>query len=477
VEAVAASRERGHRPCIAVPRIPCRLSSSWQSRSLPGEVGRPLSGPPFTGRSQYLILVSSSVRPDLDPTLPALPLAFDLEALSSLFEEELRQQAGGERIAVGGCTRADTRYQPGVRCVTAYELTGCGPDGTDVRTFGVLDVRSSGATHRVFPDDPDLPALKSAASSEVMRERLAGLSNDLAGLGEVDACEITPIKYKPGQRCVLRYDLRSRRKHVTLFGKLVVRGGEQLFATLAALRDARKATPAMPRVARPLFYWPDLELVVQSSVTAPTLTSRALDASSSMEVGIPWMRSAGSGLAALHRGMTATGPRRTLDDETRELDDYAALFAQLAPRLEHRFQEAVTAIHAYAVARREPPPVASHGALRTDQFLVHRDHGLVLMDLDGFCWANPARDLGNLLAYLDWRAIRKPEDAALIDAAGQAFLDGYAALASMPLSSELAAFRAGSMLKIAGRRFQSLGFEEWELVPKLLEAARVTLPA
>jgi Ser/Thr protein kinase RdoA (MazF antagonist) len=120
--------------------------------------------------------------------------------------------------------------------------------------------------------------------------------------------------------------------------------------------------------------------------------------------------------------------------------------------------------------------VASHGALRTDQFLIDgRD--LVLIDLDSYCWATPGRDMGNLLAYLDWRAIRRPEDATLVDEARHAFLEGYAAVAPLPDSPWLAAFRAGSMLKIAGRRLRSLSFEEWELLSKLLDAARATLPA
>jgi hypothetical protein len=189
------------------------------------------------------------------------------------------------------------------------------------------------------------------------------------------------------------------------------------------------------------------------------------------------MRSAGSGLAALHRMSLASGPRRTLLDDARDLQAYGRLFTQLAPRLERRFHDAIAAISRYALANREPALVASHGALRADQLLVDRDDDLVLMDLDGFCWATPARDLGNLFAYLEWRAIRKPEDAALIDQAQRAFLEGYAEAGPLPDSSWLAVFRAGSMLKIAGRRFRSLDLEEWELVPKLLDAAWEALPA
>jgi hypothetical protein len=362
-----------------------------------------------------------------------------------------------------------------MRCVAAYELSGRDPSGASIRTFGVLDVDPSGADHRLFPDDPQLPALRPAADSATMHERLGGLTSDVTGLREVDACQITPVRYKPGQRCVLRYDLRSGGERSALFGKLVAGGAGKLVTTLAALHDSRERAPAIPRVLRPLFYWSDLELIIQAAVSARDLTARALDPSAPAEVGWGWMRSAGSGLAALHRDVTADAPRRTLQDDVRELQDYEALFDRLAPHLTRVFDDTLTAIRQHAVATAEPTPVASHGALRTDQFLVDDGRGLVLMDLDGFCRATPARDIGNLLAYLDWRAIRRPEDAALLDGAGRAFLEGYGTIAPAPGSPWLAVFCAAPMLKIAGRRFQSLTLEEWELVPQLLDAAGAKL--
>jgi hypothetical protein len=413
--------------------------------------------------------------PTLDPALPALPLAFDMEALSRRFQEQW-ERAGGRRAAVGGCRRIDTTYVPGERCVATYEIIGEGPGGTKSRTFGVLNVDSSGATPRLFPDDPELPALSSAANADVMHERIAALPADVTGIKVIDSCEITPVRYKPGERCVLRYDLRSRREHASLFGKLVAAGGDVLFATLTALHDAGETTPATPGVPRPLFFWRDLDLVLQSEVTATPLGARALDASSPQRVRTRWMRSAGGGLAAMHRMSLAGGPRRTLLDDARDLETYGTLFTQLAPRLGRLFRDAIVATSRYALANREPAPVASHGALRADQLLVDRDDNLVLMDLDGFCRATPARDIGNLFAYLEWRAIRRPEDAVLIDDARRAFLEGYEEASPRPDSSWLAVFTAGSMLKIAGRRFRSLNFEEWGLVPKLLDAASEALP-
>ena len=99
---------------------------------------------------------------------------------------------------------------------------------------------------------------------------------------------------------------------------------------------------------------------------------------------------------------------------------------------------------------------------------------LVMIDLDGFCWSNPARDVGNFLAYLRWKTIRQPQRAAMIDQAGRLFLEGYGA-ASVLDPAALAVYEAASMLKVAGRRYRSLTTKEWHLTPALIERAVETL--
>jgi len=98
-----------------------------------------------------------------------------------------------------------------------------------------------------------------------------------------------------------------------------------------------------------------------------------------------------------------------------------------------------------------------------------------MIDLDGFCWASPARDIGNYLAYLAWKRIRQPHAAELIERAGQLLREGYQALRELPDARWLAIYEAASMLKIAGRRFRSLTLKEWHLVPLLIDAAEAEL--
>jgi hypothetical protein len=96
--------------------------------------------------------------------------------------------------------------------------------------------------------------------------------------------------------------------------------------------------------------------------------------------------------------------------------------------------------------------------------------------MDSYGWADPARDVANLLAYLRWRAIRQPSSTHTVARVRAAFLEGYGEAAASPLDLDsVRVFEAASMLKIVGRRYRSLAADEWERLPALLDAALVQL--
>jgi hypothetical protein len=229
----------------------------------------------------------------------------------------------------------------------------------------------------------------------------------------------------------------------------------------------------MPAIARPLAYWPDVHLLVQSAVAGgDELNTRAFDPDEDRATRLGWFRDAGRHLAALHATVEVEGPRRTIQDDLNELGEYSDSVARLAPELADRFETMIATINTSAAALVEPAPVAGHGTFRTDQFMIENGR-LVLIDLDSFCWANRARDIGNFLAYLKWKAIRRPPQAAFIKSAGRALLDGYVKAGPRPDRHWLALYQATSMLKIVGRRYRGLNYKEWALTPRLLDAADV----
>jgi hypothetical protein len=401
---------------------------------------------------------------DFDPQLPALPLAFDLPAVARLFAEQWPRANDTRPIQITKCKPQDTKYQPGQRCVSTYALSVARSDAPDSPTIGVIEITPGGPAHRLYDDDPRLPWMALATDPGVMRERFGALLDT-----PIEDCSVTPVRYRPGVRCVFRYDLRSATGKQTIFGKLIGQGAEESMATIAALHAARAAFPAMPRVLPPLAYLPDLHLLLQAEVAGGAeLNDLAFDPSVDAATRERWLRDAGARLAGLH-GCDVAGPPRTMADDLDELREYIAPMSAVDPALAQRYTAAVERI-ASASAHGEPAPAASHGAFRTDQFMIENGE-LVMIDLDGFCWANPARDLGNVLAYLRWKAIRKPHDAAFIEHVGQVFLDGYRAAGRSIDQGWLARYTADSLLKIAGRRYRSLTAKEWHLVPRLVEAA------
>jgi hypothetical protein len=246
-------------------------------------------------------------------------------------------------------------------------------------------------------------------------------------------------------------------------------------ATVAALHDLSRRVPALPRIPAPVAYWQEVHLLVQPAVTGGAeLNTLAFDPAADMVTRDQWLRDAGARLAALQAYVTVAAPRRTIADDLAELREYVAPMTQAQPAPAARYVAVLGEVAARAAAQADGAAVAAHGAFRTDQFMI-QDGDLVMIDLDGFCWADPARDAGTFLAYLRWKAIRRPEQAAFIAHAGQIFLAGYQAAGGAADPARRALYEAASLLKIAGRRFRSLTVKEWPLVPQLLDTARAVL--
>lgn len=413
---------------------------------------------------------------DFDPQLPDLPLAFDLDAVAQLFAERWPdpQDAALAPPRVLSCRLQDVKYRPAARCVTVYELAVERPGGAPWRTIGVLEIGPQGPAHRIYHDDPRLPWLATARDPQAMRERFAALPGQDPGAPPVEACAVTPVRYKPGSRCVFRYDLRAGPAERTVFGKLLGAGVEDLLATITALHQASEDDPALPGIPRPLAAWPNLRMVIQPAVGGGAeLNALAFDPALEAGTRERWLRDAGARLAALHSVRGTPGPERSFAEDLDELREYQAPMAMVDAPIATRYEELLGRVARAGEDLSAPPLVASHGAFRTDQFLIEGDR-LVMIDLDGFCWADPARDLGNFLAYLDWKAIRNPQQAAFIERAGQIFLGGYADARPAPDQRWLAVYRAASLLKIAGRRYRSLTAKEWPLIPRLLDRAALS---
>ena len=187
------------------------------------------------------------------------------------------------------------------------------------------------------------------------------------------------------------------------------------------------------------------------------------------------LRAGGGLLSRLH---ALPGPRarhRSLVEDADELLKYLPAAERASPANASRLADGIDRVRSLAGQSGATTP--SHGAFRLDQVQVSAA-GPLLIDLDSYCWAEPARDIGNLLAYLRWSEIRRPHARPALAEVRAAFLSGYENEAVAPLDHDrVAAFEAASLLKIAGRRYRKLPWEDWDRAPQLIEDALARLGA
>src|SRR5439155_9342588 len=334
----------------------------------------------------------------IDRGLPQLAAAFDLPAVSRLYEERWpgRAEAG---LRVSARRVHDVEYQPSARCVVTHELTLKRGGGEPVETIGVIDVRPAGLGLRAFHEDPDLPWLADAADPVKVGRHL--WARELAPGCRV---RVIPLRYKPGSQCLLRFDLEAGSVPRALYGKVLAIDGYRLARTLSALR-AQGGGRTPPRVLQPLGYVSDLHMLLLPAVAGSEFHLLAFDTTVASEARLQWMRRAGTVLAGLHAAPVPAGPTRRIIDDAAYLARLFTPIARAAPSLALPFDEAIRRLE--SAAHEEPAAVPSHGSFRSDQLLIEGDEPLMI-DQDELCWANPARDVGNFLAYLRWKSIRQP---------------------------------------------------------------------
>jgi hypothetical protein len=274
---------------------------------------------------------------------------------------------------------------------------------------------------------------------------------------------------------VIRYTLQTPSGKEVFYGKSFSGHAERLMNALNDLHKSSEKNPDMPSISAPVAVWPEMEMILQTAVPdGVEFTQFIYDPAYEASVREDWIVKAGRALAVFHNNATAPSETKTVYDDLQDLREYTAIIAKVRPDLAVKYEEVIQLILTMVDHFKEPRPVASHGAMRTDQYILQGER-LAMIDLDSYCWANPARDLGNFLAYLCWKAIRQPEHAVFIERAGRAFLQGYLSVQGDIDERWLSVYQAASLLKIAGRRFRSLTYREWPLIIHPIKLAELFL--
>jgi hypothetical protein len=289
-----------------------------------------------------------------------------------------------------------------------------------------------------------------------------------------------PVRYKPGDRCVIRYRLvmlrpgprgaggdgQTDRAEVSVIGKLY-REQAQAVAADALLARLRKSS-TRDWCPAPLGRVDSLAVLLSQDLGDQRSDPPTRPGPDVIHPGNPHsagtIAAAGRALADLHASDTVelgTPLRRGTDEADKAVKRAQVLSAylpSLAAETTRISREVCDRLRSLHPARFVP----AHGSYKPSQLLV-RDGSVFLVDFDQFCQADPALDVGYFMAYLRPPGLfyDRPGSRDWFDTAAETFRNAYLAarlergastVDAASILSRSSVYEAALLLKIAARR-------------------------
>jgi thiamine kinase-like enzyme len=261
-----------------------------------------------------------------------------------------------------------------------------------------------GLGFQLWPFDPEFPHLVRLGDPAHVASMLAslGFANHLK-----QSPVVTPIRYRPGERHVLRYEFSSPEtapgEEQRLYAKLYSNAGDAAKALGIANRvvDWLSANDMGLQGNRPAAISPEESVILYSQAPGIPL-SRLLHRSR------PWLakqlQTIGRGLATLHSGpetLQAELKQNNFSKEAKVVRRASEHIEVLLPKTHTKILKIVSeAEEGYSRSPQETPTF-THADFKADH-IISTQSGLTLIDFDTCTLTDPALDIGKFLADLDW---------------------------------------------------------------------------
>lgn len=359
-----------------------------------------------------------------------------------------------------------------------------------IQPSGVLQAPGLGLSLQTFPTDDCLSMLAASCDTTPgtsLFQSLEGAAQTAlqSSVWLLKAADALPVRYKPANRCVIRYTLilqhreTSAQQTIALYGK-VYANPEQAHTVYALMqklyaeqRTDRQQSPMLPR---PLGINEELGLTLTAAVMPGNPGTQAFQPRIQHDRGgnvthitLPAeaLHLTAQTLARLHTSSIHPNEEtpRSGAKEAKRVRERANLIALRNPlqaeEVQSLAQELATRLEMLEPDSYRP----AHGGFKASQLLFH-SHEVFVVDFDGFCLADAALDVGYFLAYLRPSGLwyERPGMRQWFTEAAQEFLHSYEQAMQLSLPQAIVTgivarsrlYEAALLFKIATRRVNRL---------------------
>ncbi|HET9909483.1 MAG TPA: phosphotransferase [Anaerolineales bacterium] len=360
----------------------------------------------------------------------------DPDRLCAAFSESIPEFRSGQLI-LHECDSSNVRYK-GENWKGFYELTVSKPgesDKSEIHLDGVLsapginserplsveNALGSEDWHAYIPalnlelwtkkPEAVLSSLDMLIDPEQSREYL--MSSIRAGSPayqelQIDATHPKIVRYKPGSRCTIVYNLDYPADAHTHWPELVVaktyrkEKGQSAYESMRAFWETALSSSTLVKIAEPLAYDAELKVMIQGPIrqerTLKELTVSAIKAGTaeSYDELTEAMRKTARGLAELHNSGTKLTSNYGWEDDEEQTRESIQELSVSVPQLAAAGMPLLERLNSLEASAPPDPRVPSHGTFRPAQVLMYGEE-IGFIDFDSSCMAEPAKDLGLFL--------------------------------------------------------------------------------
>jgi thiamine kinase-like enzyme len=254
---------------------------------------------------------------------------------------------------------------------------------------------------QIWPFDPEFPHLVRLGDPSYMGQIFASLG--ITG-NPKQIPAVTPIRYRPGERHVLRYDLDSqepRRQH--LYAKLYTnaQGAVNAFGIANRVVDWLAANDLGLQGNRPLAMSQENSVIFYPHASGIPLSHQFQRSRRWLATQLQLI---GRSLAILHQGpesLQADLRQNTFTKEVKVVKRASEHIQILLPQAHAKLLQIVDQAEEQYSALPQEKPTFTHSDFKSDH-LITTAEGLTLIDFDTCTLTDPAMDIGKFLADLEW---------------------------------------------------------------------------
>ncbi|MGH7676480.1 MAG: phosphotransferase [Gemmatimonadales bacterium] len=251
--------------------------------------------------------------------------------------------------------------------------------------------------------DPQMPVLARALDAAIV-ERC--LRQCLAGRLAVGAIRV--VRYKPGRRCLIEYDVEMARPErsaeaLTLVAKVRARGADtHSFRLMQALwqRGFDAESRDGISVPAPVAAVPELGLWLQRKVEGTSATALLPE-----QGGLAMAARLGEAIHKLHRAGVRAWRRHTLADELRILQERLGAMTRARPEWASRLERLLQACERVSARLSDQGRCGIHRDFYADHAVLDGER-VYLLDFDLYCEGDAALDVGNCIAHITEHSLR-----------------------------------------------------------------------